>query len=166
MVITIDIYSKITKTSYTQVGFKTVNLPLFLVYHKLFYVYDNKIKKYIKIIPHIIENIITPVVLAHLIMGDGNFKPKDKIIRIYTNSFTQQDVERLAKAITNKLNIVTKTVLDRNDQYMLTISRDQLGTVRSTILAYMHESMLYKLGLHDKESQGSCFKLENHLKEI
>ena len=87
-----------------------------------------KKKKYIyrKIISLNIELLISPIVLAHLIMGDGNFKSKDKIIRIYTNSKKKNDVERLENAITNKLSILTKTVYDRNDQYMLTVSKNQL----------------------------------------
>ena len=62
-------------------------------------------------------------------------------------------------AITNKLGIVTKAVYERNDQYMLTISRNQLDTVRSLILPYMHVSMLYKLGLDLKEYKGFHFKI-------
>ena len=42
---------------------------------------------------------------------------------------------------------------------MLTISRNQLDTVRSLILPYMHVSMLYKLGLDLKEYKGSHFKI-------
>lgn len=133
---TIDTYNKKTNTHHTQVGFKTASLPLFLVYHKMFYT-DEKSKRYIKIVPSNIEDLMSPIVLAHLIMGDGNLKPKDKIIRIYTNSFSKQDVERLGQAITNKLGIVAKAVHDRNGQYMLTISRDQLEAVRSLILPYM-----------------------------
>ena len=49
---------------------------------------------------------------------------------------------------------------------MLTISRNQLDTVRSLILPYMHVSMLYKLGLDLKQYNGSHFKVENHLDEI
>lgn len=45
---TIDVYNKRTKTSHTQVGFKTVSLPLFLIYHKMFYVFDEKLKKIYK----------------------------------------------------------------------------------------------------------------------
>lgn len=90
---------------------------------------------------------MTPVVLAHLIMGDGNIKPKDKIIRIYTNSFSKNDVERLGKAINNKLGIITNIRFDRNNQYILTISKKELDNLRSIILPYMHISMLYKLDL-------------------
>lgn len=160
----IEIYNKNTKVNYTQVGFKTVSLPIFLIYHKLFYVYDEKLKKYIKIVPYNIEDLITPVSLAHLIMGDGNFKSKDKIIRIYTNSFSKKEVERLSIGINNKLGIITKVTHDRNDQYMLTIAKNQLEKIRSLILPYMHESMLYKLGLDFEKSK--CFKIENHLHEI
>jgi len=66
---------------------------------------------------------------------------------IYTNSFTKLDVEKLASAITSKLGIVTKAVHDRNNQYMLTISRTQLEKVRELIGPHMHPSMSYKLGL-------------------
>ena len=92
----------------------------------MFYKLNENTNKFTKVIPDNIEELITPVVLAHLIMGDGNLKPKDNILRIYTNSFTKQDVERLAEAITNKLGIVTRVVHDRNEQFMLVISKDQL----------------------------------------
>ena len=36
---------------------------------------------------------------------------------------------------------------DRNNQYMLTISRTQLEKVRELIGPHMHVSMCYKLGL-------------------
>ncbi len=109
---------------------------------------------------------MTPVVLAHLIMGDGNLKPKDNIIRIYTNSFSKEDVERLGIAITKKLGIIVKVVSDRNNQYMITISINQLELVRSIILPYMHPSMVYKLGLEAKTIKGQYFKLEDHLNDI
>lgn len=109
---------------------------------------------------------MTPVVLAHLIMGDGNLKPKDNIIRIYTNSFSKEDVERLGIAITKKLGIIVKVVSDRNNQYLITISRNQLELVRSIILPYMHPSMVYKLGLEAKNIKRQYFKLEDHLNDI
>ena len=161
---TITTYNKRTNTEHVQVAFKTVSLPIFLKYHKMFYVFDDKSKKYIKIVPHNIEDLITPVVLAHLIMGDGNLKPKDNILRIYTNSFSKNDVELLSTAINNKLGIITKVTHDRNNQYMLTISRNQLETVKTIILPYMHQSMLYKLGLDSNNN--NYFKLENHLEDI
>ena len=88
----IKVYNKKTKTEYNQIGFKTVSLPVFIKYYNMFYIFDKNLNKYIKIVPHSIMDLITPVVLAHLIMRDGNLKTKDKIIRIYTNSFSKKDV--------------------------------------------------------------------------
>jgi len=44
-----------------------------------------------------------------------------------------------------QLDIKTRAVHDRNDQYILTINKSQLGKVRTLIESYMHPSMLYKL---------------------
>lgn len=133
---------KITGKSYITVRFKTAMLPLFVYYHQLFYCIDEVTQRYVKRVPENIDSLMTPVVLANLIVGDGNLKKG-----IYTNSFTKLDVEKLASAITSKLGIVTKAVHDRNNQYMLTISRTQLDKVRELIGPHMHPSMSYKLGL-------------------
>lgn len=143
----LEVKDKTTGKSYITVRFKTVMLPLFVHYHELFYYIDEKTQRYVKRVPLDIESRMTPVVLAHLIMGDGNFKKGDNIIRIYTNSFTKLEVEMLASAITSKLGIVTKAVHDRNDQYMLTINRAQLDKVRELIGPHIHPSMSYRLGL-------------------
>lgn len=82
-------------------------------------------------------------------MGDGNLKSKDDIISIYTNSFTKEEVELLALAISKKLRILTKVVHDRKDQYIILISKDQLIKVRELLIPYMHPSMYYKLGLEN-----------------
>ena len=142
-----SVYNKKTNSNNMVIKFKTVSLPVFIFYHNMFYAYDYTLKKYVKRLPLNIQSLITPVVLAHLIMGDGNFKIKDKIIRIYTNSFSKQEVQILAEVITKKLGIKTKTVHDRNGQYMITISKTQLKTVKLLIQRYMHDSMLYKLGV-------------------
>jgi hypothetical protein len=61
-----------------------------------------------------------------------------------------EDVEKLAFAITSELAIETKTVHDRNGQYMLTISKSQLSKVIDLVSPYMHPSILYKLGLNSE----------------
>lgn len=144
----ISTFNSKTKTYNIIIKFKTVSLPLFMFYHKLFYK-SNPEEKYVKFIPQNIEQYINPVVLAHLIMGDGNLKSKDDIIRIYTNSFTKEEVELLALAISKKLRILTKVVHDRKDQYIIVISKDQLIKVRELLIPYMHPSMYYKLGLEN-----------------
>lgn len=93
---------------------------------------------------------------------------KDKIIRIYTNSISKEEVHKLAKVITNKLKIETKAVHDRNGQYILTISKNQLENLKLTIQKYMHESMLYKLGIYlpIKEVRNTSFNYLKIIKKI
>lgn len=135
--VSINVYNKKTETNNEVLRFKTVSLPQLLYYHELFYKFKyNELTerdKLIKIVPTNIEELMSPIVLSHLIMGDGNIKLPDKIIRIYTNSFSKKEVERLALSITKNLNIVAKVSHDRNNQYMITISKNQLELVRSVI---------------------------------
>lgn len=153
-----SVYNKKTKSNNVVIKFKTQSLLSLVYYYNLFYKLNSN-GKYVKCIPVNIDLLVTPVVLAHLIMGDGNLKLPDLIIRIYTNSFTKEEVERLALAITNKLNIRTRAVHDRNGQYMLAISKDQLPLVRVLLTAHMHPSMYYKLGLEQSSSYSFNYSL-------
>lgn len=159
----VSVYNNKTKSSHMVIKFKTLSVPLFVYYYNMFYKLNNN-GKYVKYIPKNIEEFISPLVLSHLIMGDGNFKPLDEIIRIYTNSFTKEEVELLALAITNKLSIKAKAVHDRNGQYMITISRDKLIQVRQLLKPYMYPSMYYKLGL--KMSSSNSFNYRKIYDEI
>jgi len=55
---------------------------------------------------------MNPIVLAYLIMTDGNFNKGKNSVRIYTNSFKKEEVENLALAINNQLNIYTGVLYD------------------------------------------------------
>ena len=139
--VSIKVFNKKTDSYNDVLRFKTISLPQLIYYYELFYI-DGKKK-----VPYNIDELMTPVVLAHLIMGDGNLKMPDKIIRIYTNSFIKKDVELLASAITNKLEINTKVVHDRNNQYIISISKSELHKVIDHIKDHMHSSMFYKINL-------------------
>jgi len=65
---------------------------------------------------------MTPITLAHLIMGDGNYDSTRNRVRIYTNAFSYEDNLRIAAAVTEKLGISTSVMHDRKDQYILTIN--------------------------------------------
>lgn len=69
----------------TQFWFSTKRLPAISNLHQLWYkVIDGK---YIKNLPLNIEELLTPVALAHLIMGDGYFS--DDCLKICTDNFTK-----------------------------------------------------------------------------
>jgi LAGLIDADG DNA endonuclease family len=84
-------------------------------------------------------------------MGDGNFLKDRNIIRIYTNSFSRENVELLSNIINGNLNINNKVIHDRNNQYIILIEGDNVKLTQKLILPYMHPSIFYKLGIEINE---------------
>ena len=101
---------------YCNYRFKTMTMPIFNYYYEIFSAYNTVSNKYIKIVPNDILNFMNAIVLAYLIMGDGNYDSSRKRVRIYTNSYSKQDVEKLQKAINDKLGIYVGILHDRKDQ--------------------------------------------------
>lgn len=112
---TIQVKNKQGET-YSNFRLKTVSLPVFNYYFDMFYSFNIEKNKYVKIIPENIFDLLDPVVLAYLIMTDGNFDKSRKRVRIYTNSYSKADVERLALAINDKLGIYAGVLHDRKNQ--------------------------------------------------
>ena len=140
--------------------FKTKSLSVFNYYHNLFYIVKSEAQlaiitkdkercgiKYKKIVPHNIVDLMDPAVLAYMIMTDGNFDKLRNRVRIYTNSFTKVEVEKLAEAINLKLGIYAGVLHDRKDQWILTIGAKQLNLLRETVKPHFEPSMLYRIGL-------------------
>ena len=101
---------------YLNYRFKTVSSPIFNQYYEMFYKLNSDSQKYVKIVPTNIIDLVNPIVLAYLIMTDGNFDKSRNRIRIYTNSFKKYEVQNLALAINDKLGIYTGVLHDRKDQ--------------------------------------------------
>jgi hypothetical protein len=59
--------------------------------------------KFIKILPYNIENLLTPMGLAHWIMGDGYYSEGTLII--CTDNFTLEEVLKLIEILNNKFKI-------------------------------------------------------------
>jgi hypothetical protein len=127
--------------------FKTKTLPIFNYYHNIFYEANNDIWKYNKIVPHNILDLMDSTVLAYLIMTDGNFDKLRNRVRIYTNSYSKADVERLALAINTNLKIYVGVLHDRKDQWILTIGAKQFNLLRKTVSPHFEPSMLYRIGI-------------------
>ena len=101
---------------YCNYRLKTKTLKIFNYYHDMFYSLNSETNKYQKIVPSNIIDLMDPIVLAYLIMTDGNFDKGRNRVRIYTNSFTKQEVEKLASSINTNLGIYTGVLHDRKDQ--------------------------------------------------
>lgn len=135
------------KKVYTNYRLKTKTLSIFNLYHDMFYELNPETNKYVKIVPKNIIDLMDPIVLAFLIMGDGNFDKGRNRVRIYTNSYTKSEVENLALSINTKLNIKTAVLFDRKDQWILTIGVKNFELLRNIVTPHFHPSMLYRIGL-------------------
>ena len=66
-------------------------MPCITELHSLFYTNG------VKIVPHNIYELLTPVALAHIIMGDGERRSHGLVL--CTNSYSCQDVVRLMNVL-------------------------------------------------------------------
>jgi len=149
-VYTVNAVAKKGGDSYVNNRLKTATLPIFNMLHDMFYKLDPVTGKYIKIVPLEINELMSPITLAHLIMTDGGYHKKHNMVRIFTYNFTLNDCNRLAQSITD-LGIITKVVYDRKgkdgkDQYVLKIGALQIEALRKMVIPHMEKSMYYRVG--------------------
>lgn len=121
--------------------FFTRSLPCFTELHSLFYPTG------IKIVPHNIYELLTPIALAHLIMGDGSIKNTGLII--CTDSFTIQDVVRLINVLILRYEL--KCTLHKSSNglgYRIYISKSSVSKVVNIVKPHFIPSMYYKIGIN------------------
>lgn len=122
-----------------NVGFFTRGLPCFTELYPLFYINN------VKIVPEDIYNLLTPVALAHLIMGDGGFKSKG--IYICTDSYTIQDTVRLMNVLIIRYDFKCTLHKASNEHgYRIYISRNSLYKLKKLVKPHFIPGMFYKLG--------------------
>lgn len=98
-----------------------------------------------KTIPRNIYNLLTPVALAHLIMGDGS--AREYGLTFCTDCYTLYEVVRLMNVLIIRYGLTCTLQKKREDQYRIYISSKSMPLLRSIVTPYMHSSMMYKLGV-------------------
>jgi ubiquinol-cytochrome c reductase cytochrome b subunit len=105
------------------------------IYHAF---YQNKIK----VVPSIIDQLLTPLSLAVWIMDDGGVHPSGMIISTY--NFTFNDIILLQKAL--KLNFDLDTsVFNNKNGFVLYFPKNQLPKLSNIVKKFMVPSMYHKL---------------------
>lgn len=146
-----DVISKTKGKQFINYRLKTKTFSVFNNYRDEFYILTDN-NKYKKIVPTSIIYTICPIVLAHLIIGDGSFNKTDQRIRIYTNHFSFEECDILANSIINNCKINCKVLYDRTStsgqkQYILTIGKKELIKLQNIVKYHIHDSILYRIGL-------------------
>ena len=137
-------YKELTPTQY---WFSSKCLPFISKLHSIWYKEING--RYIKVLPLNIENILTPIGLAHWIMGDGYFT--NGIVKICTDNFTQKEVLKLIEVLDKKLGI--KSTINKrinpngNIVWRIRISKLSMEKLIKLVASYFIPEMLYKLGI-------------------
>lgn len=98
-----------------------------------------------KIIPANIFHDLTPLALAHWIMGDGTAHNNGLVLCTDSNSL--EEVIRLMNVLMIKYDLICSIHTKRPGQYRIYISVKSMDKVRELVKPYMVNSMLYKIGL-------------------
>lgn len=144
-----DRTGKIDNRSY----FNTIVHPDFRVFGNMFYVYDKKLRKMVKRVPtnQVLGKFLTARAVAYMYMDDGALKWKNNsnAMRICTESFPAEDVQRLRATIFHKFEIkTTQHPKKRDDVYVgdrILIPEKSSAAFRELIRPYLVDCMKYKV---------------------
>jgi len=87
-----------------QYTFQTKSYPELSYLHKLWYRWSDELKKYIKIVPINICDLLTPIGLAYWIMDDG-YKSDNGVV-LCTDSFTLDEVNLLVSVLKDNFDLI------------------------------------------------------------
>jgi hypothetical protein len=144
-----------TKKTYERWMFSTKVHPSFRFYGNMFYTYNEKTQRMVKDVPGKIEKFLTPAAVAYWYMDDGSLKylGKSNAMRICTESFSDDGVRRLEKALKNLYNIEA-THTQKNKilhgkkvpvGLRLAINEKPSAAFRELIEPYLVDCMRYKV---------------------
>jgi hypothetical protein len=95
-------------------------------------------------VPQNIYNLLTPVALAHLIMGDGSAQRHGLII--CTDSYTIPEVVRLINVLMIRYRLECTLRLHTPTYPRIYIRQRSMAKLQTIVGSYMLPSMLYKIG--------------------
>lgn len=112
-------------------------MPCLTELYYLFY------SKGVKVIPVNIYELLTPVALAHLIMGDGCGNRHGLLL--CTDSFTVPEVVKLMNVLIIKYQLNCTLRFHTPTQPRIYIRESSMKKLRGIVEPYMFSSMMYKL---------------------
>lgn len=129
---------KRTNKTYKNLNFWSKALPLLTEFYTSFY------KNKVKIVPSDLS-LLTPLALSHWVAQDGS-RGSSKGLYLCTDSFTYKDVKRLTQYLIETYNLKC-SIHKAGRNYRIYILAKSVNAVKTLVLPFMHNSMLYKLGI-------------------
>lgn len=140
-----------TGRAYQRWCFQTTVQPSFRYYGNLFYKKDSRSQRMVKDVPLTIQQLLTPRSVAYWYMDDGSLKwfGRSNAMRICTESFSKEGVERLQATLKNLYGIDTQLTRKNSDGrlvgYRLAINEENATAFRELIRPYLVAPMGYKV---------------------
>lgn len=133
-------YTKVKKNN-VYVGVRTYSHESLNVFGKLFYSQGKKL------IPKVIERLLTPLSLAIWFMDDGSLKStRHRTYVIHTLGYAREDLENVQKSLLNKFGLHTSLHIQKGKYWRLYIQSQSADKFKTLIEPYILPSMKYKLG--------------------
>ena len=137
----------------TQYHFSSRALPSITQIHNQWYIWSDDNKKFIKIIPSNIFDILTPIGLAHWLMGDGYWDKSSKSALLCTDNFTLDEVKLLISVLDTKFNLYStpqRRKKSNNEicwRIRFSSKYENIEQLKLLVLPHMIPSMTYKLNV-------------------
>ena len=134
----------------TQYHFKTKSLEALTLIHSQWYILDENSNKYCKIVPLNIDKLLSPIGLAHWIMGDGYWS--DNTLFLCTDSFTYDEVILLINSLNTLFNIEAGSLRRTKEnkkicwRIRLSSKKENIIRLRTIVAPFMISSLKYKIG--------------------
>lgn len=132
-------------------SFNTLTNPSLKFFGNMFYKYDLNKQKWIKKVPLKIETFLNPRVLAYFYMDDGALKwlGHSNAMRICTENFSIEDINRIQKSLKNLYNIDTgltkKKLKNKQISFRIYIPEKSSHSFCKLIKPHLVECMKYKV---------------------
>ncbi len=124
---------------YRKCYFRTLAHGSLRFYHQQFY------RNHRKVVPQLVNKLLTPLGLAIWFMDDGSIKSKQHKARIInTQGYTKKEVERLIDILWGKFGIKAK-LRKQKEGYQIYLLSETIDRFAEIINPYILPSMRYKL---------------------
>jgi LAGLIDADG DNA endonuclease family len=140
---------RIENKAYESYAFQTFSLPLFTeIFNTWYYPLNGK---NIKRVPFNIEELMTDVVLAYWIAGDGHLHKQSKALYLYTNSYKKEEVELLIEVLKIKFDITStlarQNATTRSHEHIIRVPKREVYKVVYLVKDIIPKDFLYKIDI-------------------
>jgi hypothetical protein len=136
---------KRTGQVYTSYYLATFTLEYFTNLFNLWYIKEGRKNK--KIIISNIDELLTPIAIAHWIAGDGTYSTRNSQCTLCTDSFSYEEVYHLRAILQSKFDLISTQYPVKTDQYRILFNKKEIPKLQNLVKDHIPPMMAYRIGL-------------------